>query len=365
MAIQILTPDQAIAFDAAVASGERPDFLQSWGWGELKATTGWLPHRLRLCDATGAAVGVCSVLERRLPGLGPLLYAPRGPLIDWGRAASARSALLDLASFARSRGAFALKCDPAVPVTMSECADALDAVGFRRTEAGASFEGVQPAFVMHLPLAGRTEADLLSHMAPKTRYNIRLAARKGVRVRLGQETDLPTFYDLLVETARRDGFGVRDFSYFQAMWRCLLRRGDGYLLIAIAEGEPLAGAIIFHMGSTAWYLYGASSNRKRGMMAPYAVQWEAISRALADGRRLYDFRGVSGDLTPTSPLYGLYRFKHGFGAELVEYVGEWDLPLRPAAYWMARRGVPAARHIMTSLRRRRVAMPAAEGSDSG
>lgn len=344
-------PDQAAAFDGIVAVAARPDFLQSWGWGDLKATTGWRPHRLRFIADGNRTVGACSVLERSIPGLGSLLYAPRGPILDWSDGPVAARAMRELTEFARNRHAIALKCDPALPTDAPGCAATLAAAGFRRIQAGPSFEGVQPMFVMHLDLAGRDQDALLGAMSPKTRYNIRLSARKGVTVRVGEEPDLRTFYDLLLETAHRDGFTVRSFAYFQAMWRHVLRPGLGYLLLADADGQALAGAIIFQMGNTAWYLYGASSSRRRDLMAPYAVQWEAITRALRDGKTRYDFRGVSGDLSPDHPLYGLYRFKHGFGAYLVEYVGEWDLALRPAAHWAAGHALPVARHVMARLRR--------------
>jgi lipid II:glycine glycyltransferase (peptidoglycan interpeptide bridge formation enzyme) len=189
-------------------------------------------------------------------------------------------------------------------------------------------------------------------MHHKTRYNIRVAERRGVRVRLGTAADLSTFYTLLQETARRDGFLVRGQEYFRGMWRHCLDAGLGWMLLAEADGDCLAGAIVFQVGEMAWYLYGASTSRRRDLMPAYAVQWDAILRSLQAGCRIYDFRGVSGDLDPENPLYGLFRFKRGFGAELVELVGEWDRPYRPAAYWAAERALRVARRAMARLRRR-------------
>jgi len=340
-------------FDAFVAAAARPEFLQAWGWGDLKAGTGWRPHRLLLAGPAGAPAAACSVLERRLPGLGPLLYAPRGPIVDWDDAGAVDAALEALVAFARRRGAVALKLDPGVPRDHPVCAAALRRYGFRALDTGVSFEGVQPRFHMRLPLAGRGEADLLGAMHSKTRYNIRLAERRGVALRAGGGADIPAFYAVLQETAARDRFLVRGLSYFEAMWRECLGRGLGWLLLAEADGDLLAGAIVFRLGNTAWYVYGASSNRRRGLMPAYAVQWEAIRRARAAGCTVYDFRGVSGDLSEDNPLYGFYRFKKGFGAELAEFVGEWDRPVRPLAYLLARRALPVARHAMAALRRRR------------
>ena len=351
MAYELLGEDRRAVFDAAVAEGARPDFLQSWAWGDLKAKTGWMPHRLRIVGSRGT-VAVCSLLERRLPGLGPLLYAPRGPMVDWDDPVVVDAALEGLLAFARQRRAIALKLDPAVPDAHPGCAAALRRHGLRVLESGPAFEGVQPRFVMHLPLAGRDEADLLAGMQTKTRYNIRLAERRGVVVRSGTAADMGAFYALLTETARRDGFLVRGPAYFDAMWDTCLATGLGWLLLAEADGELLAGAIVFRLGVCAWYLYGASANRQRDRMPAYAVQWEAIRRSLAAGCRWYDLRGVSGDVSPQAPLYGLYRFKKGFGADLVRYVGEWDRPLRPAAYLLARHGVPLLRHALAAARLR-------------
>ncbi len=356
MAVETVLADDAAAFDAFVARAKRPDVLQSWGWGDLKAMTGWVPHRLLVQDR-GAVVGACSLLERVIPGLGPLLYAPRGPVVDWDDAETVARTLEGLRAFASQRRAVALKCDPPLPA-YHRAASQLTEKGFRRLATGPSFEGVQPLHVMQLGLVGKGEAEILAGMAPKTRYNIRLASRRGVRVREGTAVDLPAFYVLLSETARRDGFLVRSLPYFEAMWREILARGLGYLLMAESGGEDLAAAIILQMGNTAWYLYGASSNHQRNLMAPYLVQWEAIRRSLGAGCALYDFRGVSGDLSPNNPLYGLYRFKQGFGAELVEYVGEWDLALRPVSYWVMRRGLPRARRLMAMVRRRGIGLAA-------
>ncbi len=339
-------------FSTFVAAAHRPDFLQTWEWGELKRETGWVPHRLLVAGPGGAPVGAASVLERQLPGLGPLLYVPRGPIVDWADARAVDATLEAVARLGRARHAVLVKLDPGVPLAEAGCAGALARHGWRPRSAGLNFEGVQPRFHMQLPLAGRDREALLAGMHPKTRYNIRVAERRGVRVRAGGAGDLPAFYALLQETARRDGFLVRGPGYFAGMWRHCLAAGLGWLLLAEADGELLAGAIVFRVGGMAWYLYGASSSQHRDLMPAYAVQWDAVCRGLDDGCRLYDFRGVSGDLDPENHLYGLYRFKRGFGAELVELVGEWDRPLRPAAYWLAERALPLARRGMARLRRR-------------
>ncbi len=144
--------------------------------------------------------------------------------------------------------------------------------------------------------------------------------------------ELKVFYALLQETAHRDRFTIRSFSYFEALWDHLIQNGLGKVFLAYQAGTPLAGAICFRLGSRVWYTYGASSGQRRNLQAPHLIQWEMIKWAKGAGCTIYDFRGVAGDLRPEHPLYGLYRFKEGFGAQLQTYVGEFDLPLRQGGY---------------------------------
>lgn len=192
------------------------------------------------------------------------------------------------------------------------------------------------------------EEAILARMKPKTRYNIGLAARKGVAVEEEGPGGLGTWYGLYEETARRDGFLRHEYAHFAAV----LSEGGGgelgsgrpgpaaeaRLLIARRGGKALAGMILALSGSRATYLYGASSGAGREFMASYALQWEAMRLAKAAGARDYDLFGCSPRPDPEHPLYGLWRFKTGFGGELVHRQGCWDYPFDPKAYelWRAR-----------------------------
>ena len=174
---------------------------------------------------------------------------------------------------------------------------------------------------------------LLANMKQKTRYNIRYAMRKNVTVQaLKEKSQLGVFYCLLQETAKRDRFTIRSLDYFEAIWDHLVQAGLARVFLAYHEETPLAGAICFRLGPRVWYVYGASSSEKRNLQAPHLIQWEMIKWAKGAGCTIYNFRGVSGDLRPEHPLYGLYRFKEGFGATLETYVGEFDLPIRQGGY---------------------------------
>lgn len=177
---------------------------------------------------------------------------------------------------------------------------------------------------------------ILRRMKPKTRYNIRLSARKGVRVRDAGLEGLSAWYELYRQTAERHGMSLNSRQYFASAFRVRDRDIDSpaklHLLIAEAGDKPLAGIIFAVSGIRATYLYGASASERKNLMASYAVQWEAISRAHRAGCLEYDLFGVSPNPDPYHPMYGLYRFKTGFGGKMVHRQGCWDYPLDETAY---------------------------------
>ncbi len=355
----VVSPDDSVAaarYSEYVATGPKGHILQTLAWGDLKARTGWRPIRYLVEERTGGRPrGAISALLRRLPVPGVrlyLAYAPRGPVLDYSDEEAMAELFASVGSDLVRRGAVALKIDPDIPAARSDVVERLRRLGLRRVARGLGFEGVQPRFVFRLPLRGKAE-DVMASFHPKTRYNIRLAERRGVTVRVGQNLeDLATFYRILVETARRDRFLIRAESYYRDMWELLVERGLARLFLADYAGQTLAGTIAFILGDKAWYVYGASSNAHREVMPNYLLQWTMIRWALDSGCTLYDFRGVSGHLEPSDPLYGLYRFKKGFGAEFTEFIGEFDLVLRPAWYFAYSRGEPAYRRLRARLRGR-------------
>lgn len=187
-----------------------------------------------------------------------------------------------------------------------------------------------PSNTMFLDLKEDCET-LLKKMKPKTRYNIRLSQRKGVNVREITENELDKWYELYRQTALRNGIQLHDITYFKKV----LSAGHCHskspakvcLLIAEYDDVPLAGMFLVISGKRATYLYGASSDRYRNMMATYSLQWDAIKRSKSFGCKEYDMFGVSQTIRKSHPLYGLYRFKTGFGGNLFHRMGCWDYPL--------------------------------------
>ncbi|MDZ7722358.1 MAG: peptidoglycan bridge formation glycyltransferase FemA/FemB family protein [candidate division KSB1 bacterium] len=180
------------------------------------------------------------------------------------------------------------------------------------------------------------EEELIANMKPKTRYNIRLSGRRRVRVRRGGISDLELWYRLYRQTAQRNHICLHDLNYFQTVLNAetdeLRSPANVELLIAEKEHEPLAAMFLVFSGRRATYLYGASSSLHRNAMPTYALQWHAIKRAKQTGCRYYDMFGIAPKPDPAHPLYGLYRFKTGFGGNVFHRMGCWDYPLNERAY---------------------------------
>jgi len=329
----LLQPERRDEWNDFVAASEHPSVMQSWQWGQLKATTGWKPMMLAVGDG-GIRAGAL-LLERALPHLGRcLLYAPRGPVLDWTDRDLFEELLEAIRELARERRAVALKIDPCLSAERTDVTDLLRARGFIFTGTDdPDLGGTQPRYVMQTDLTPEPD-DLLAQFHSKWRYNIRLAGRKGVTTREGTRDDLPAFYELLQVTAERDDFRVRTREYFEHMYDLLVPAGLAKLFVAEYEETMIAGAILFRMGDTAVYVYGASANEHRNLMPNHLLQWTMMCWAREQGCRIYDFRGVTREVEgePEGDLGGLNRFKRGFAAQYLEYVGEWDLVLSPMWY---------------------------------
>jgi len=193
---------------------------------------------------------------------------------------------------------------------------------------------IQPPDTIIIDLT-MTEDKILSRMKPKTRYNIRLAERKGVTITESGIERLYAWYRLYHQTADRAGFKRHRYEYFNALFEANSESHDSasiHLLLAIADKEVIAGNIVSISNNRATFLYGASANTKRDYMASYALQWETMRFARQKGCIEYDLYGISPIADTAHPLYGLYRFKTGFGGRMLHKQGCWDFPYRHDEY---------------------------------
>ncbi len=357
-------------------------FLQTPAWGRVKSE--WRHESIGFFRvSTGSTheelVGAGLVLYRQLPRLKRYLaYLPEGPDLDWTDEDLA-AWLAPMTAYLKDRGAFGVRMGPPVVTRRWDAAtvkegiadDAVHRLGdlapTERSRVGArvvsqltelgwrpqavegGFAAGQPQYVFQVPLAGRTEDDVLAGMNQLWRRNIKKAAKEGVETAsyAGSdiEPELKSFHDLYVHTAERDHFTPRPLGYFHTMVEALSAEEPDRITLHTArhQGTLVAATIAIRVGAHAWYSYGASSTEKREVRGSNAVQWAMIRAAIAAGADVYDLRGITDTLASDDPHLGLIQFKVGTGGEAVEYVGEWDLPLSRPLYtafdvYMRRRG---------------------------
>ena len=318
---------------ADLAVCERADsFLQSAMWGRFKSRFGWNAGSF-IVDWAGGGEKPLLVLSRRIaPGI-TMAYIPWGPELPDGFTGDKAEATAELARALRPcfPGAAFIRIDPPWFVTGN---------GDRGVEAPPPFKrasaDTQPPDTVLVDVTP-SEENILAAMKPKWRYNIGLAEKRGVIVSEAGVDGLDNFYRLLTETAERDGIAIHSAEYYRTLFdicrnECGTLSPQLRLYTAEHEGDTLAAVVILFRGKQAVYLYGASSNIKRNLMAPYALQWRAMRDAKAFGCAEYDLFGIPPDENPDHPMAGLYRFKTGFGGRIIHRPGSWDYPCRPVLY---------------------------------
>lgn len=310
--------------------------LQTGEWGELKGGFGWEPVRL-ISDEIGI-----QILFRKLPFGFTIAYAPKPVFSDQLSVFSGRF-LKEMDSVCRKRRAIFLKIEP-------DLWDDAPAFELRNTpyETRKSPHNIQPPRTILVDLRG-SEDEILARMKQKTRYNIRLAEKKGVTVRPWD--DLPAFHNMMLLTGGRDNFGVHSLEYYRRAYELFHPAGMAELLTAEYEDRPLAALMVFARGRRAWYLFGASTDEHRNLMPSYLLQWEAMKWARAKGAEEYDLWGVPDEdeaaleanfETRRDGLWGVYRFKRGFGGAVKRAAQAVDRVYNPLLYqlylrWMAGR----------------------------
>ena len=340
---EFITEKTLPEYEAFVQSHPKGNFAQSYLWGKQKPMWQWDAIAVRGED--GAIRGSLAVMTRKVPGIGrTLMYGCRGPVCDLDDRETFSQLLDGARALAKKYKSYVIKIDPDVPSSNTAFSSMLQSFGFRAKEGGKNFEAIQPRYVFRLNVEGKTEEELLANFHQKWRYNIRLAERKGVTVRVCGKEMVPAFSDLMLTTGVRNGFVTRKPEYFAAMLDNLGEHARLYMAFD-PNDTPIAGTLAIHYGDKVWYLYGASSNEHRNLMPNYLLQWRMIQWAIETNCRIYDFRGVSGDVSEDNPLYGLFRFKQGFGGDFTEFVGEMDLVLSPVIYWAVEHGTSVFKEL--------------------
>ena len=343
---ELITDKTLAEYEAFLQSHPKGHFAQSSLWAKQKPMWTWDAVAVRGED--GKIKGSLALMTRRVPGIGrTLMYGCRGPVCDLDDRETFAQLLEGAKALAKKYKSYVIKLDPDVPSSNTAFAALMQSFGFRCKEGGKNFEAIQPRYVFRLNVEGKTEEELMASFHQKWRYNIRLAERKGVTVQICGKEMVPAFADLMLTTGVRDGFVTRPPEYFANMLDNLGEHARLYM--AFHEGQPIAGTLAIHYGDKVWYLYGASSNEHRNLMPNYLLQWSMIQWAVETGCSVYDFRGVSGDISEDNPLYGLYKFKKGFGGDFTEFVGEYDLVLKRTAWLIAEKGSVLYKNLNAKL----------------
>lgn len=307
-------------------SNTKSHFLQSAQWAKVK--NNWR-HEMIVVEENEIK-GTMSVLLRKVPIFNRyIMYAPRGFVCNIYDKETLKKLTEEAKNIAKKYKAFIFRLDPDIPETDEKFKQIIKELGYKTKKSINNIDQViQPKYVYRLDLKNKTEEDLLMSFESKTRYNVRLAIKRGVKIKEGTKKDLETFYKILVETGIRDNFFVRSITYFEKIYDCL---SPEHVKILNAEynGEVIASTMAIIYGDKIWYLYGGSLNKYRNLMPNYLLQFEMMKIGLENECSTYDFRGVSGYKDKTDPQYGVYRFKKGFNGELVEFINELYIIFNP------------------------------------
>ena len=308
-------------------NNKKSHFLQSPEWAKVK--TDW-KHEMIVIEEDGEIKGTMGILLRKVPVFNRyIMYAPRGFVCNEHDKETLKKLTEKAKEIAKEYKAFIFRLDPDISNTDEEFKKIAEDIGYKVKKNIKNIDQViQPKYVFRLDLSNKTEEDLLASFNQKTRYNVRLAIKKGVKVRNGTKEDLKIFYDIMKETGSRDNFFIRPLSYFEHIYDCMSPK-HVKLIIAEHEGNPIAAVMPIMYGNKVWYLYGGSSNKYRNLMPNYLLQFEMMKWGLENNCDIYDFRGVSGFKNENDPQYGVYKFKKGFNPEFVEFVNELYIVFNP------------------------------------
>ncbi len=341
-------PD-ATMWDAFVEAHPQGSLLQYSAWGELKAGSGWRARRIAVLDADGTPLAGALLLIRARYGLS-VAYTPRGPLFS-GDPMVDRLLLAGLEREARRARAVLLRFEPNL-LEDNPAADALHT--WLLLQGLQPVQTIQPRSSIHVDLR-QPEERLLAACSKGHRADIRRAERNGVVVRQGDVTDLPVFFVLMQGTGKRARFGVHNEAYYRAAWRLFQTRSC--LLLAEVDGRAAAAHLIFADARAGLYLYSAANEVGLRSGANHLLTWHAMRWARAQGCARYDLWGIPDMLGRAAtapdvearaalesaaqhdPLIGVYRFKKGFGGQIVRYLPAYDRVLLAPLYRLALRRI--------------------------
>lgn len=310
------------SWETWLLSQNQVHILQLAQWGALKEKYGW--EVVRFLSNDGKA-GAQILFRKIILGL-HLAYIPKGPVGQLGDDFWEEVHLI-----CRDRKAIFLKVEPDIFEDETPS-------GVFGSDKFQPSQSIQPRRTIVVDLSGDQDAWLAS-MKQKTRYNIRLAQKKEVEIR--ESADVDSFYEIMLSTGDRDQFGIHTRQYYRDAFRLFSSIGRAALFLAYYQDTPLAGIMVFRSGARAWYFYGASNDKERNRMPAYLLQFIGMQWAKTHGATTYDLWGIPDfdeELledqfsSRSEGLWGVYRFKRGFGGRVLRYEQAYDYVYRPLIY---------------------------------
>lgn len=308
-------------YEAFVEKHASGNFLQSQDWGKVKK--GWITERVVVRDENGEIKASMQVLIKKIPMLNiSYMYAPRGPVCDYHDKDTLNKLMMEVDKLQKKYNVFAFKTDPLIEEGDRVAIENMKKIGMEYLVDKDGYDTVQCRSNYVLDIKNKSQEELFASFHRKHRYNIRLAERKGVVCRFYGKEKIDDFYALMIETGKRDGFQIRSKEYFEDILNEMGEKAS--LCMSYYNNIPISGALIINYGKTMSYLYGASSDSYREVMANYLMQWTCIKKAIENNCEIYDFMGIPFYYDEEHPNYGVYRFKKGFNGRVVNYAGEFE-----------------------------------------
>lgn len=406
-------------YEEFVKNHPKSHFLQSYAWGEFaKLEKNLFPHYVGLLDETDNIVASSLLLEKKLPLGFSYLYAPRGYVIDFNDKELLNTFTSELKKYAKKKKAIFIKIDPDYVYNEEDnfgnkvienndlAINNLISLGYKHLGFTKNFETMQPRYTFRI-MMDRNWDEIENNFSKTTKQRIKKADDLMVEVKIGDENDLQTFYNLMILTENRKDFVTHNLKYYQTLYRiwnqdnsCNLFLGSIDLnkiinkqnnlvddlkkelellnkenlsksektkkqelqkrieklnsdlqkyLMAQTEFDnniTLSAHFIIEYGNKSWVLYAGNHNVLSETYTNYKTYLEHIKYYYDKKIKIYDQFGTIGDLNKDNPLIGLHEFKKKFGGNYVEFTGEFDLVLNKPMYFVFTKLVPFYRNII-------------------
>lgn len=312
-------------------------FMQTPEIAKLREKSGWTPYYFGVESNNKIIAAAMMVAKPTFLGKSTF-YAPGGPLLDYEDTKLVDFFFKNLKNYIKSHNGYVLHIEPYYKLVERDRDGELVEGGFDHTKAIQNLKKLgfteavsdNPKYLFVLDLKGREKTELFASFKQNTRNLINRTERKGVKIRELKREELDKFKQITKSTSERRHFTDRSLDYYQVMYDLFTKRDGVKFIVAEVESLPIAAAMFMTYGDEVIYLFSGSDEKyMKEYNAQYAIQWYMIQYALTHKFKHYNFYGIQGLPDPKAKDYGIYRFKKGFGGNVVELIGSFELPISP------------------------------------